>query len=454
MERGIRDALETVGTFVRFRYGSTHRTRAALEAWQETKVRKHLETVVARSAFYRERFAHVNGKIARWRELPVLDKAAMMENFSRLNTAGVDRDQALALALRADQTRDFVPKLADLTVGLSSGTSGNRGLFLASQSENNQWSGVALAKMLPGSLLGVHRLALLHRANSHLYQGLGALRLQFRYFDLLQPAQTLCAQMEDYQPTVLIAPPCALRLLADALREGQWRLKTPRRVISVAEVLEPVDRRVIEAAFQCRVDIAYVATEGFVASTCARGGLHLNEDLLVVEKEWLDASRRTFVPILTDFRRLVVPVIRYRLDDVLTLSDVPCVCGSVHATLQAVQGRCDDVFRIDSVPVMPDFLRRAVMQTSPEILSYELVQTGRVEVRALLVLSERGMQQVEPIAAELERQLSSVMASVGAPAVAVRVTIERARACPLPERKVRRVRREWSEHPVQSHVVF
>lgn len=444
MQRRLQDAYETLRAFGRFRYGLTPRSRATLEAWQDARVERHLRWVLPRSPFTRERFAQLDGDVAAYRQLPPMDKATLMDRFNELNTAGVDRDQALDLALQADRTRDFVPKLNGLTVGLSSGTSGHRGLFLASQSENNQWSGVALAKMLPGSPLGVHRIALLHRANSHLYQGLGSGRLQFRYFDLLSPADSLLQALQHYQPTVLIAPPCALRLLADALHDGRLRLHARvRRLISVAEVLEPVDRTVIEEAFQRPVHVAYVATEGFVASSCSRGGLHLNEDLLVVDREWVDETRRSFVPILTDFHRRVVPIIRYRLDDVLTLHDTPCPCGSPHATLRSIQGRSDDVFVVDGVTVLPDFLRRAVLQASPEIRRYVLVQTGPRSVRAELSLSRRGLEQREQIGTELEGALATVLQRLGAPAVQLAVTCEADADVPLPKAKVRRVRRDF-----------
>ncbi len=443
MQRGLPDLFETLGSFVRCRYGFQPSSRAALEQDQQRRVVRHLGYVLPRSAYYRELFESVGQDPARFREIPCTDKATLMANFSRLNTEGVDRDEALALALAADVSRDFVPKCQGLTVGLSSGTSGHRGLFLASQSENNQWAGVALAKMLPGSPWGVHRIALLHRANSHLYQGLGSGRLQFRYFDLLQPWPDLLSQVADYQPTVLIAPPSALKLLAEAVSEGALRLRrAPERLISVAEVLEPSDRAEIQRCIGTRVDIAYVATEGFIASSCARGGLHLNEDLLVIEKQWLDASHKAFVPVLTDFRRRVVPMIRYRLDDVLTLSDEPCACGSVHATLASIQGRCDDVFRLGSVVVFPDFVRQAIMQSSGEIRSYVVVQTAFDRVEARVSLSEAGMADEACVARAIEASLLRVFRALGAALPSIHVHAEPARPQPMTSTKVRRIRCE------------
>jgi putative adenylate-forming enzyme len=446
MRRTVRDSVETLWSFARTRYGHRPHSRDALHAQQERRVLKHLRWVLPRSAYYRERFAAVGQDPRRWREIAVTDKATLMQHFTQLNTAGVDRDQALSLALHADRTRDFVPRLGTLTVGLSSGTSGNRGLFLASQSENNQWSGVALAKMLPGSPRHVHRIALLHRANSHLYQGLGSGRLQFRYFDLLGPWSALIRSVSRYQPTVLIGPPSALRLLAEAVRAGTLSLaERPTRVVSVAEVLEPPDREAIAQAFGVRVDIAYVATEGFIASSCSHGGLHLNEDLMVVEKEWLDPLRRTFVPVITDFRRRVTPIIRYRLDDVLSVKTEPCPCGSPHVTLEGIQGRCDDLFRVGGVVVFPDFLRQAVLHASPEIHAYELIQTAPSLIEARLSLSRAGAMRVNDIERKLRAELARVTSALGAPTPELIVHAEPFHPQALDHRKVRRIRCELGQ---------
>ena len=48
----------------------------------------------------------------------------------RLNTLGVDRDRALEMAIRGEQTRDFTEMNGEVAVGLSSGTSGHRGVCL------------------------------------------------------------------------------------------------------------------------------------------------------------------------------------------------------------------------------------------------------------------------------------------------------------------------------------
>lgn len=378
--------LTTIGYFLRTRCGPRWRSRAALEAWQDRQVRRHLRWVLARSPFYRAHFA--GHPPERWQELPTIDKGLMMAHFDELNTVGAQREEAFALARQAEASRDFTPTLGGVTVGLSSGTSGNQGLFLVSPHEQAAWAGVVLGKLLPHSLLAPHRIAFFLRASSNLYQQVGQGRLQFRFFDLLEPLALHLERLEQFQPTVLVAPPSMLRLLAEA--PAQIR---PGKVISVAEVLEEVDRQVIGRAFGQPVHQVYQCTEGFLGATCEHGTLHLNEDLAVIQKEYLDRDLGKFVPVITDFSRTSQPIIRYRLNDILTERRAPCPCGSVFTAIERIEGRCDDLFYLPGLdgvlqPLFPDFVSRAVAGASPAVLEYRVVQQGADQVDVHLRLAD------------------------------------------------------------------
>ncbi|MFD1907453.1 hypothetical protein ACFSQ7_31160 [Paenibacillus rhizoplanae] len=117
-----------------------------------------------------------------------------------------------------------------------------------------------------------------------MYESVKQGRLQFRYFDLLEPLPQLLTRMKEYQPDIWIAPPSMLRLLAEAQQSGDMNLH-PRRIIAVAEVLDPLDRQQIEQTFRQKVHQAYQCTEGFLGATCSHGTLHLNEDIVHIEKK-------------------------------------------------------------------------------------------------------------------------------------------------------------------------
>lgn len=113
--------------YILTKWGRRWKNRAAVEQWQEKRIRLHVEKVRQRSKFYRELWAGIPSK--EWRSFPVIGKPEMMENFDQLNTAGITKEQAFAEAYEAENSRNFKPTLQGVTVGLSSGTSGNRGFF-------------------------------------------------------------------------------------------------------------------------------------------------------------------------------------------------------------------------------------------------------------------------------------------------------------------------------------
>ena len=130
------DTLRLAGHLVRTRWLLRFRDRTAFEAWQQRQVQRFLGKHVPRSPFYRQ----FPGQ--RLTALPIIDKSVMLEHFDGMNTVGIGLGEATAAALAAETTRDFAPELRGITVGLSSGTQGTRGVFLVSPEERARWAGV------------------------------------------------------------------------------------------------------------------------------------------------------------------------------------------------------------------------------------------------------------------------------------------------------------------------
>lgn len=390
-----------VSQYVRTKWHLFQKNRLAMEKWQEKKVRDHLRFVREHSTFYRDYWQGYAD--ADWRQFPLIDKEIMMEHFDRLNTVGIKKEEAFAVAYEAERSRDFASMIGSMTIGLSSGTSGNRGIFLVSPQERRAWAGTILAKMLPKSLLHKERIAFFLRANSNLYSSVSSKWIQFWFYDLLTPVEEHIERLHEQSPGILVAPPSMLRILAEAKRSGQLRIK-PHKVISVAEVLDKLDQQIIETQFEQRIHQVYQCTEGLLACTCPHGTLHINEDIVVVEKEYLDKGLGRFTPIITDFSRRAQPIIRYRLNDVLTERDAPCPCGSPFLALEAIEGRCDDIFYFYRLadnrlrPIFPDFISRAIITASDEVSEYVAVQHApdRLEISLRFKDSGMGSEWVEP----------------------------------------------------------
>ncbi|HDT3423153.1 TPA: CoF synthetase, partial [Escherichia coli] len=127
-----------------FRTRRLHFTdREALENWQAKRLHQFRQNVLSHSPWFQR---YLTLPFNQW---PMMDKALMMTHFDEMNTAGLKRDELLDCAMRSEQSRDFKPCVGKFSVGLSSGTSGRRGLFVVSPHEQQMWAAGVLAKVLP-----------------------------------------------------------------------------------------------------------------------------------------------------------------------------------------------------------------------------------------------------------------------------------------------------------------
>ena len=302
-------------------------------------------------------------------DFPVQGKFEFMRDFDAINTRGIKLNEAMSEAVEAERSRNFTPTISGITVGLSSGTSGNRGVFLVSEKERAYWVAMVLQRIL-GFSWRRRKVAFFLRANSKLYTSVQSRFIQFSFFDLLNPMRLHIAKLNILQPDIVVGQPSLLMTLVEAQSNNQLKIH-PTQVISVAEVLSAEDKIAIEICFSVNVHQVYQCNEGLFGQTCEHGNIHLNEDGLLIEKDWLDAKR--FVPIITDMRRRIQPVVRYKMNDILHITE--CTCGSNMIAISQIEGRTDDVLKFANDRILfPDFIRRAVIGAHSEISNYQIIQ--------------------------------------------------------------------------------
>lgn len=394
------------------------RTRADVTAWQDRQLKRFLCDAIPQV----DAFAGISP--ASLDQLPEMDKAILMARFTAYNRPRITADEVrTALARGEDRVRG-------MCIGQSTGTSGNRGYYVISEGERFEWLGVILAKALPDILWRRHRVALALPGFSTLYRSAekGG-RVQLRFFDLAQGVDEWADDLAAFDPDTIVAPPKVLRRLAETGRLGA------RHLFSGAEVLDSLDRQVIEAATGHKVREIYMATEGLFGVACPLGTLHLAED--AVKFEWR-ASGETglMTPLITDFTRRVQVMARYRMNDLLVLADTPCACGSPLQAVARIEGRQDDVFELAGRMITPDVLRNAIVDADRRILDYRLLQTGPAAVEVHLDPAlPAGSEAL--VAASLQR----LFAGLG-----VNAAIAFKRGLPIDyDRKLRRIRKEWRQ---------
>ena len=417
--------LTAAWAFSQARWRAYHlRTRADIMHHQNRQIERLITTKLRYLPFYSG--ATFTGLEA----LPILDKNSLLANFAQLNRPGFTAEE-VRVALDAGQHR-----IGGYVIGRSTGTSGNRGYYVISDKERFMWLGTILAKTLPDALLRRHRVALCLPGISDLYQSASTgSRIALGAFDLAEGVDRWRSDLVAFAPDTIVAPPKVLRHLAE---EGQL---SAQNIFSAAEVLDPIDREVIASSTGQIVREIYMATEGLFGVSCAHGTLHLAEDVVQFEWQRPDDTSDLLSPIVTDFTRGEQAMVRYRMNDLLHLSDVPCRCGSPYQAVTRIEGRQDDIFQLAGEDgslkmITPDVLRNAIIDAHPLIRDFRVVQTGASAITVTLA-ADIADDMDAIVRAKVEERLSPFGISP--------VTIHFARGLTLPfDRKLRRVRREWN----------
>lgn len=332
--------------------------RATLLKHQARRLEDLRRFALARSPFYR-RF-HRGLESVPLTRLPVLTKDHLTQSFDEIVTTP---------RIRLDRIRDFaatmsVTDLFDLRyhVVATSGTTGNRGFFVFTKDE---WRTLAMANVARGlgwsgsnarasgrgvvmtSTIPWHMTA---RASAELRRvGLDAGRMNL---DAGDPIDAIVERLNGYQPTVMMAYPSVMQILAAQQIAGRLKI-APGHIQCTSEVLTADARDAIEQAFGVVPSNLYAASEcGCLAASCGENdGLHISEDLLIVESADEDnhpmpAGEMGAKVLVTVLSNRTLPLIRYELSDRIALEPAACACGKPYARIREIGGRQGDVLRL------------------------------------------------------------------------------------------------------------
>lgn len=329
-------------------------------------------------------------------EFPIVNTAELRANYSAWNSCGKSDSELRRLA---DSAEAGVPSQGDLSAGWSTGSGGGqRGLFLANEAERADYIGQSLARLLPArALLKRQRLALHLRASNSLYSDVKTGRFAFTHIPLEGTQAETIRALEDFAPTILIAPPHRLLELA---RSG-LSLPPLTYLFCGSEPISESEKDAIEQGLGLRPRSIYQATEGFIAAECEHGRLHLNEHAIEVELEPVRGATG-YRPIFTDLRRQSQPLVRLRGDDFLELAadQSPCPCGYGGRVIKPPQGRVADLWRFDERVVTPSQVVEVV--EAQRVYSGEWQAVAKAREVVLRIAPSFGEAQARDAAARLQ----------------------------------------------------
>jgi len=390
---------------------SIHWSRDKLDKFQKKKLEELMKFLKAKSPYYSQLIEDTNYES--FRELPVIDKAELMNNFNSIVTCDLDRDELIEFTIKAERESTLKVYRGEYSTGLSSGTSGNKTLTVLGRKER---VGYGVAIFLRKGVYNLKRKRVLFalRTNNPAYMKAGVLGTTLFFVDYTHSMVELCELINQNNLNVIAAPPSLLQLLARNIQRIDHKIDW---LVSYAEVLDRDVKDYLEKAFDSPLSQIYQGAEGFIAFTCQEGNLHLNEDLIHFEFEQVaDSSPNVVNVIVTDLHRRTLPVIRYKMNDVVELNENPCECGSNFRTIAKIHGRKDNIFLLEGKNgtkyLFPDYVRRSINQASSQVNEFQAIQHPDSSIEIRLILSGESIS--EDIEQKIRENLRKYIGRLGA----------------------------------------
>jgi phenylacetate-CoA ligase len=367
-----------------------------LAAERERRLRELLAYAAEHSPFWRERLAGhdlVNFTEADLPSLPILTKAEMMQEFDRVLTVpGLTRTRVAEHidSLDGDKYLD-----GEYRAIVSSGYTGTAAFhvygwdaFVTFVMQGSRWTGrrgeapdAVLAQCF--SCSARHESGAFYAFSS--FEGGGPAS---HCFDATLPLDEIVDRLNNIRPAVQALQGWPSLIWELAVEAMQGRLTIKPTWVSVAGELctEPV-REAVRSAWGVEASEFWGCSEGTYAFPCGVGeGKHVADDLVILEPADADGN---VVPygqpaerlLLTNLFNLAQPLIRYDLNDAVTMTDEPCPCGCAHRRITSVNGRIDGAFEYDGGVVVPRSAFEQAVVAAPGLVNFFIGKThGGVDV--------------------------------------------------------------------------
>ncbi len=370
---------------------------------RESRFRHLLRYAYDHSPYYRKQFQGIDLNTCAITDLPTLNKADMMGNLDDIFT---DR------ALRRDDLERFMSDPANIgayykekyAVCHTSGSQGQPAIIVQDKPAILTTFAAQFARGQPVKRRFLPHLQRLFKPARFAIitqkPGFYPSSTFFNYFperarrflklqrlSVFDPPEVIVEKLNDFQPNFITGYTSALETITRELKAGRLKLRGDlEQMTNISEPLPEAIAQRVEKAFGVHITNVYSMAE-CMALTCGCAtthGSHLNDELAFLEV--VDAKGQP-VPngtpgnkvLLTNLYNMAQPIIRYEIDDIVTISPGRCECGSLLPLVKAVEGRAKDQFWVDvngEIRDLPYYVFLLALHTETNLAEHQFLQTG------------------------------------------------------------------------------
>lgn len=372
----IFDSLNTLAKFKKNQYLSP----VELKQYQDTRLRNLVRHAYEKVKYYRNLF----------------DSA----NLSPEDVGGIDDLYKIPITSKQDIKKipqeDLVDASVDLSQCIKKYTSGSTGnpmkIYLSPRERDFQIllnlrilreNGLRLGDKF-AYIINPHRIP----KSKYWFQHLGILRRD--YASVFSGPKEHVEFLRNYKPDIIYGYPSNLTVLADYMRKHHINGIRPKTVFSVAELLEPTARELINMVFDVKTcDILGTIEIGDIAWQCEkRQGYHINSDAIVAEflnDHGFAQPGEEGRMVCTSLYSYTMPFIRYAVNDLCIPSDRLCSCGRTLPLIDSINGRANDFVVLPDGQVIASCFLVIIMQDFHEVSQYRMVQESKESLKVQIV---------------------------------------------------------------------
>lgn len=351
---------------------------------QEEKLRKMIEHAYQYVPYYRNLFderglSHKDiQKISDLEKIPILEKHVLRE--------------------RTDEFVSRYYKKRHLIVGHTGGTTGNpltlyvdkdafRYAFAFSETRLRHWAGVKSGDR-QATFLG--RLIVPINVKKPPFWRFNRAFNQMLFSSFHMSENNLGYYMEElkrFQPQTIQGYVSTIYTMAKYILDcGEEGCVQPKAILVSAETLFESQREKIEKAFASRVYNGYSAGDyGGLITQCEKRGLHISPEFGIIE---LKEKHGKHELITTQLFNYAMPLIRYRIGDLVVPSDRSCPCERKLPLVESIEGRIEGMLITPEGNIISPMTMVDALKSVNNVKETQIVQTEIDKVIVRVVKKE------------------------------------------------------------------